>query len=82
MYPTNSAESAQPFTISIIDPCEQDVSFIASDIIDQNYTITDNPLIYSAPLFQVEPAWCEITYEFGLSSGHPVSTCVSLNTAN
>ena len=35
-----------PFTVTIIDPCDTPISVTASILSDQEYTITDRSLVY------------------------------------
>ena len=40
-YIANIVTIANPFTVEIIDPCENDALIISSTLINQEYTITD-----------------------------------------
>ena len=63
-YPLNYVESAEPFVITIIDPCDEPKSLIAPELVDQEYTITDVADLYQIPPFLAEPAWCDIEYTY------------------
>ena len=64
LYPENSVTLAEPFLITIIDPCDKPVSLMASSAIAQEYTISDDPKTYQIPVFTPVPAWCAITYSY------------------
>lgn len=76
-YPSNTALSL-PFTLTIVDPCDEPVVLIAPVMADQYYTITDHALMYAAPVFSSEPAWCQVTYTYAISEAAG-DACVSFN---
>ena len=41
VYNTNIVTLVDPFTITIIDPCDKPASLTASSLVNQEYTITD-----------------------------------------
>ena len=63
-YPENVVESPVPFTITVIDPCDNPVILHAPELVDQEYTITDDALPYQIPEFIPEPSWCDVTYSY------------------
>ena len=64
-YSANVVQIADPFIITIVDPCEQPVSVTAATLADQEYTITDdNATPYEVPVYTASPAWCEIRYSY------------------
>ena len=40
------------------------MSLLAPVLIDQEYTITDNLVSYTVPIFTVDPEWCDVVYSF------------------
>ena len=57
-YPENVVTLSEPFTIKVIDPCEDMVSVSASTAADQEYVITQAAKTYQIPAFSVSPDWC------------------------
>jgi len=49
LYDQNFVILADPFIITIIDPCEKPVGLAASTLSAQEYTITDNAKTYQIP---------------------------------
>lgn len=45
-YPSNVASLSEPFTITIINSCENPKSLLPSKLLDQDYTITQNSFSY------------------------------------
>ena len=58
---------ADPFTITIADPCDAPVSVVASTLTNQEYTITDNVAPYTVPIYTADPAWCAIWYTYTIT---------------
>ena len=77
-YAANVVTLAGAFVVTIADPCDAPVSVTASPLTAQEYTITDNPLIFQIPPFAADPVWCEIVYSYSITdiSG---DACVSFN---
>ena len=48
----------------MINSCENPVALAAPSLVDQEYTITQNSVVYQIPVFTVDPAWCDIIYSF------------------
>ena len=67
-YNTNVVTLADPFVITVIDPCDQPVSLTASTLAAQEYTITDNSKDYQVDAYTSDPAWCDITYTFSVDA--------------
>ena len=68
---------ADPFTITIADPCDAPVSVVASTLTNQEYTITDDDAVpYTVPVYTADPAWCAIRYTYTITdvSGDVVLT--------
>ena len=59
---------ADPFVITVIDPCDKPVSLTASTLAVQEYTITDDPKTYQVDAYTSDPAWCEITYTYSVDA--------------
>ena len=57
---------ANPFIITVIDPCDKPVNLAASTVVNQEYTITDISKTYTVPDFTPDPAWCAITYTYSV----------------
>ena len=57
---------ADPFVITVIDPCDKPVNLAASAVVNQQYTITDTFKTYTVPEFTPDPAWCAITYTYSI----------------
>jgi hypothetical protein len=66
-YPDNVVTLAEPFVITIVDPCDAPVSVAGATLLAQSYTITSS-VSYTFPVFTADPAWCEITYTYTISS--------------
>jgi hypothetical protein len=66
-YPDNIATLAEPFVITIVDPCDAPVSVAGATLLAQEYTITSSAGSYSIPAFTADPAWCEITYTYSIT---------------
>ena len=75
-YPGNIVTLADPFVVTIIDPCDKPQSLTAPRVLAQEYTITDDPKTYQVPVFTPVPAWCAITYSYSVAdpSGDAVIT--------
>ena len=76
-YTTNVVTLADPFTITIADPCDAPVSVVASTLTNQEYTITDDDAVpYTVPVYTADPAWCSIRYTYTITdvSGDAVLT--------
>ena len=58
---------ANPFIITVIDPCDKPVHLAASTVVNQEYTITDISKTYTVPDFTPNPAWCAITYSYSVA---------------
>ena len=67
LYDQNFVILADPFIITIIDPCEKPVGLAASTLSAQEYTITDNAKTYQIPEFTSDPVWCDITYTYSIT---------------
>ena len=67
-YNTNVVTLADPFVITVIDPCDQPVSLTASTLAAQEYTITDNSKDYQVDAYTSDPVWCDITYTFSVDA--------------
>jgi len=67
-YPSNSQELRPAFTITIIDPCDAPVSVIASNLVNQEYTITQTAFDYQVPAYAADPVWCAIIYDYTIVS--------------
>ena len=65
-YPLNVAEQPFPFTVTVINSCENPKSLTASTLTDQEYTITDAEKKYVVPLFTIDPSWCDVVYSFSV----------------
>ena len=64
----NIIERAAPFTVRIIDPCDEPFSVTASVLTNQEYTITDDDALpYTVPVYTADPAWCAITYTYTIT---------------
>ena len=59
---------ADPFVISIGDPCDVPFSLTASNLVNQEYTITAAVKNYQVPVFTSDPVWCEITYSYTITN--------------
>ena len=66
-YSANIVTLADPFVITITDPCDDPVIVTASSLIAQEYTITDSPAIYQIPVFIADPLWCDISYSYAIT---------------
>ena len=64
LYSSNIVTLAEPFVVTIIDPCDKPDSLTASSATAQEYTITADPKTYQVPAFTPVPAWCAITYTY------------------
>jgi len=53
---------ADPFVITIIDPCDKPYGLTESIFVNQEYTLTQGAKSYQIPVFTPDPAWCAITY--------------------
>ena len=76
-YTGNVVTSADPFSITIADPCDAPVSVVASTLSNQEYTITDDDASpYTVPIYTADPAWCAIRYTYTITdvSGDAVLT--------
>ena len=51
-----------PFTIHVVNPCQEPESLQAMPLVDQTYTITDTEFEYQIPAFVVTPEFCDIEY--------------------
>ena len=51
-----------PFTITIIDPCDDPISVTALPIDNKEYTITDTTLSFVYDAFTSDPDWCSVNY--------------------
>ena len=67
-YSTNIIAQTVPFTVTVIDPCDNPVSVTASTLSDQFYTITQNAFEYQFPVYAVSPTWCTITYAYAITN--------------
>ena len=57
------------FTVSVVDPCTDGIQSIqAGELVNQEYTITDEPKSYQFSQFSVEPDWCDIIYSYSLEN--------------
>ena len=57
-----------PFTVRIIDPCDEPISVVAATLTNQEYTITDDDAVpYTVPVYTADPAWCEIRYTYTIT---------------
>ena len=65
-YDSNVVELADPFVITVIDPCDKPASITAPALEAQEYTITDSAKTYQIPVFTPLPAWCDITYSYSV----------------
>jgi len=65
LYPSHFLISPT-FTITVADPCDAPKSVTQSALVAQQYTITDNAVTYTVPIFTVDPAWCEIIYSYAI----------------
>ena len=76
IYTGNIVTISEPFTVTIIDPCDRPIGLAASNVINQEYTITAVVENYQVPVFTSDPAWCAITYSFTItdSSGNTAVT--------
>ena len=64
-YPTVSQIQDTPFTVEIVDSCDEPFSIASSGTLtDQEYTITQVFYEYVVPAYTIEPAWCPITYSY------------------
>ena len=66
LYNSNVVTLADPFVITVIDPCDKPVSLTASTLAAQQFTITDNPKTYQVDAYTPDPAWCDITYTYSI----------------
>ena len=59
----------ETFSINIIDPCKEPITFIeATGLLDQEYTITQPAFDYNVATFQIDPSWCPINYFFTITN--------------
>lgn len=58
-----------PFTVTIVDPCDEPVSVTSSTLVNQEYTISQASFDYTIPVFVADPDWCEIVYTYDVT--HP-----------
>lgn len=63
-YSLNVIEQPFPFTVTVINSCENPVSLQAPTLENQEYTITGGLVTYTVPIFTVDPDWCDIIYSF------------------
>ena len=67
-YTGNVVTSADPFSITIADPCDAPVSVVAATLTNQEYTITDDDAVpYTVPIYTADPAWCAIRYTYTIT---------------
>ena len=68
LYNSNVVTLADPFTITIADPCDAPVSVVAATLTNQEYTITDDDAVpYTVPIYTADPAWCAIRYTYTIT---------------
>ena len=67
LYSTNIVTLIDPFTITIIDPCDNPVSVTPSTISAQEYTITQPSFSYQVPVYVSNPTWCAIIYTYSIT---------------
>ena len=63
-YSDNSVSLNDPFTITVVDPCDSPTSVVGASLADQEYTITDDKQTYTIPVSTPVPSWCAITYTY------------------
>ena len=66
-YAFNSATS-NIMKITVVDPCDDPVSMTSSVLTNQIYTITQNKISYTVPVYTADPEWCAIIYTYELTS--------------
>ena len=64
IYTMNVVTRVDPFTVTIVDPCENDATILSVGLQNQAYTITDTAKTYQMPEYVVKPTWCAITYTY------------------
>jgi len=57
-----------PFTVTIIDPCDEPVSVTPAALTGQEYTITQASFDYQTPVYTADPVWCAITYDYSIAT--------------
>lgn len=57
-----------PFTITIVDPCDEPTSVTPSTLLDQEYTIMQASFDYIVPIFEAVPSWCAISYTYSITA--------------
>lgn len=67
-YPGLTLTQEFPFTVTIIDPCDEPVSVTPSVLTDQEYTIIETELDYIVPPYTVDPSWCAISYSYTVTA--------------
>lgn len=65
---TPYASESVTLEVTLEDPCKNPTALTPSDLIDQEYTITDNKVLYQFPAFTVEPEQCAIRYSMSVDN--------------
>ena len=78
-YTNVSVNSAGTLTVEVVDPCLPPIlTLTASTLVDQEYFITDTPLVYTFDAFTVYESWCVFTYSY-VSSDVAVDAAISFD---
>ena len=54
--------------MTIVDPCDAPVDVIPSVLSDMEYTITQAFYEYQIGSYTADPAWCDISYSYSIST--------------
>jgi len=79
-YISNVVTLPNAFVTTIIDPCDKPTSVQSpSALTNQEYTITQNPVFYTVPVYTADPSWCAIRYTYTVtdSDGNVVNSITS-----
>ena len=67
-YPDNFRELQNAIIMTIVNPCDAPVDVIPSVLSDMEYTITQAFFEYQIASYTADPAWCDISYSYSIST--------------